>query len=49
MDRTAVAEVITRFAKLVVDVPGLREIEINPLVAGPAGAVSVDARGALER
>jgi len=49
VDRTAVAEVITRFAKLVVDVTGLREIEINPLVAGSAGAVAVDARGALEQ
>ena len=47
VDRTAVAELITRFAQLVVDVPGLREIEINPLVAGPAGAVAVDARGTL--
>jgi acetyltransferase len=48
VDRTAVAETICRFARLVVDVPGLREIEINPLVAGPAGAVAVDVRGTLE-
>ena len=40
---------ICRFARLVVDVSGLREIEINPLVAGPAGAVAVDARGTFER
>jgi len=49
VDRTALAETICRFARLVVDVPGLREIEINPLIAGPAGVVAVDARGTLER
>ena len=48
VDRTRVAETICRFAQLAVDVPGLRELELNPLMAGPASAVAVDARGALE-
>ena len=49
VDRTAVAEVICRFAQLAMQIPELREIEINPLVASATGAVAVDARGTLDR
>jgi len=49
VDLAAVAECISRFSRLVADVPGLAEIEINPLVAGPAGAAAVDARGRYDR
>ena len=49
VDRQALAEAIARFARLAVDFPEIAEIEINPLVAGPAGVVAVDARAALAR
>jgi acetyltransferase len=49
VDRSAVAETICRFAQLTIDVPELREIELNPLVAGPTGVGAVHARGTLDR
>ena len=48
VDRAAVAEVICRFAQLAMQIPELREIEINPLMASATGAVAVDARGTLD-
>ena len=48
VDRSALAEIICRFAQLAMDVAELREIELNPLVASPSGVVAVDARGAGE-
>jgi acetyl coenzyme A synthetase (ADP forming)-like protein len=45
VDREALVQVICAFSRLVVDVPELLEIELNPLVAGPSGAIAVDARG----
>lgn len=47
-DREAIAEVIRRLGPLAVDTPELAEVELNPLVAGPGGAVAVDARGSLD-
>jgi acetyl coenzyme A synthetase (ADP forming)-like protein len=49
VDRAAVAAIISRFAQLLVDLPEIEEIEINPLMAGPDGAVAVDARARLGR
>jgi acetate---CoA ligase (ADP-forming) len=46
-DRQALAEVVASFSQLMVDLPELGEIEINPLIAGPGGAVAVDARARL--
>jgi acetyltransferase len=45
-DRDAVAEVMIRCAQLMLDMPEIQEIEINPLIVreGGAGAVAVDAR-----
>lgn len=45
-DRDAVAEVMVRCAQLVLDMPEIQEIEINPLIVRErgAGAVAVDAR-----
>jgi acetate---CoA ligase (ADP-forming) len=40
----AVEDVIRRMAALVVDRPEIAEIECNPLIATPAGAVAVDLR-----
>jgi acetyltransferase len=47
VDRPAVAGIICRFAQLATEVADLAEIELNPLVASPAGAVAVDARATL--
>jgi acetate---CoA ligase (ADP-forming) len=49
VDRAALADTIARFARIGVDLPELAEIEINPLMAGPDGAVAVDARARLDR
>jgi acyl-CoA synthetase (NDP forming) len=45
--REALATIVGRFSQLLVDLPELAEIEINPLMVGPAGAVAVDARARL--
>jgi succinyl-CoA synthetase beta subunit len=47
VDRAGLAGIISRFSQLLVDLPELREIEINPLLASPAGAIAVDARAGL--
>ena len=47
VDMRALSEAICRFAQLAVDLPELAELEVNPLVAGPAGVIAVDARGRL--
>src|SRR5205085_9993269 len=36
--------VLVRFSQLVADVPDIREIDINPLLAGPEQMVALDAR-----
>jgi acetyltransferase len=47
VDRAALADVISRFAHLAAELPDLLDIELNPLVAGPAGVLAVDARATL--
>jgi acetyl coenzyme A synthetase (ADP forming)-like protein len=47
VDRDALTDTISRFSAMAVDVPELTEIEINPLVTGPGGAIAVDARGTI--
>jgi acetyltransferase len=49
VDRDGLAAIVERFSQLLVDLPELAEIEINPLMAGPDGAVAVDARARLGR
>jgi acetyltransferase len=44
VDRDALAAVIGRFSQILVDVPELAEIEINPLIVNPNTAIAVDAR-----
>ncbi len=44
LDLDAVALVLVKLAQLVVDVPALRELDINPLLISPAGVVGLDAR-----
>jgi acetate---CoA ligase (ADP-forming) len=47
--RAALADTIARFSQIGVDRPELAEIELNPLMAGPGGAIVVDARARLDR
>lgn len=47
VDRAGLAGIVSRFSQLLVDLPELREIEINPLLASPGGAIAVDARARL--
>jgi acetyltransferase len=48
VDRTALAAIVARFSQLLMDLPELAELEINPLMVGPDGAVAVDARARLD-
>lgn len=43
-DERAVAQVLVRLAQLVADIPQIREVDINPLLADREGLVAVDAR-----
>ena len=49
VDCEGLAATVARFSQLLVDLPELAEIEINPLTVGPDGAVAVDARARLSR
>jgi acetyltransferase len=46
-DLDALAETVSRFSRLVSDVPGLLELEINPLLAAAHGARALDVRGRI--
>ena len=43
-DVSAVEDVLLRIARLADDTPQLAEMDLNPLIATPTGAVVVDAR-----
>jgi acetyltransferase len=43
-DRAAVEDVLVRVAKLVSDHPEIAELDVNPLMAMPSGALAADAR-----
>ena len=47
-DEHAAADTVRRFAQLAAEIPGLADLEINPLLVGPAGAFALDVRGRLE-
>jgi len=42
---SSLADMVSRFSRLAVDVPGLRELELNPVVVDEEGSTAVDARG----
>jgi acetyltransferase len=44
VDRDAVTNVLLRLSDLVCEMPEIRELDINPLFAGPEGVIAVDAR-----
>jgi acetate---CoA ligase (ADP-forming) len=43
-DVRSTAEVLLRIGRLMDDVPEIAELDLNPVIAGPAGCVTVDAR-----
>lgn len=43
-DEAALADVLVAVSRLIVDVPAIRELDLNPVIAGPWGARAVDAR-----
>lgn len=44
VDREAIVHVLMRISDLVCEFPEIQELDINPLIAGPEGALAVDAR-----
>jgi len=48
-DLDAVAGVISALSTMVVDLPDILELDINPLLVGPKGVVALDARVAITR
>jgi acetyltransferase len=48
VDRAGLAAVVARFSALAAEAADLAELEINPLVVGPAGVTGVDARATWE-
>src|SRR5215471_8303147 len=47
VDETAVALVLVKLAQLAADIPEIRELDLNPLLADAAGLIAVDARVAV--
>jgi acetyl coenzyme A synthetase (ADP forming)-like protein len=48
-DKAALADVLHRLSLLAVELPEVSELDLNPVLAGPKGAVAVDARVRLRR
>jgi acyl-CoA synthetase (NDP forming) len=48
-ETVAVADVLHRLSQLAVDLPEVAELDLNPVLAGPSGALAVDARVRLRR
>jgi acyl-CoA synthetase (NDP forming) len=48
-DRAKLADVLHRLSQLAIDLPEVSELDLNPVLAGPDGAVAVDARVRLRR
>jgi acyl-CoA synthetase (NDP forming)/RimJ/RimL family protein N-acetyltransferase len=48
-DRTALADLLHRLSRLAVELPEVAELDLNPVIAGPAGCTAVDARVRLRR
>jgi acetyltransferase len=48
-DGTAVALVLVKLAQLAADIPEIREVDVNPLLADEIGVIALDARIAVAR
>jgi acetyltransferase len=48
-DRAAVVDVLLRLSDLLIDLPQVLELDINPLLAGPSGVLAVDVRMRIAR
>jgi len=48
VDREALATLLVAVSHLVSDVPEISEIDLNPVIAGPSGAIAVDVRIVLD-
>jgi acyl-CoA synthetase (NDP forming) len=48
-DTVALTDLIHRLSKLGEDLPGVAELDLNPVLAGPEGCVVVDARVRVAR
>lgn len=46
-DLTALAAALTALSRIAIDCPEVSELDINPLLAGPAGVLALDVRAAL--
>ena len=44
LDRDALALILVKLSQLIIDLPQIRELDINPLLLTPAGVVALDAR-----
>ena len=47
-DLEAIADALVRLSQLVVDIPALRELDINPLLADETGVIALDARISID-
>ncbi|MFB3887866.1 MAG: bifunctional acetate--CoA ligase family protein/GNAT family N-acetyltransferase [Candidatus Bathyarchaeia archaeon] len=48
LNAKALEEVLVKFSQMIVDLPEIKEVDINPLIVDKAGAVAVDARIVLD-
>ena len=48
-DRAAIVDVLLRLSDLLIDLPQVLEVDINPLLAGPSGVLAVDVRMRIAR
>ncbi|TAK01888.1 MAG: CoA-binding protein [Chloroflexota bacterium] len=48
VDRLAVGEVVAAVSRLIAGDPSIVEVDLNPVIAGPSGAVAVDALVVIE-
>ena len=48
-DRPALVDLLHRLSRLAVDLPEVAELDLNPVLAGPAGCVALDTRIRIAR